>query len=871
MSGAAMAICETASKRPILRNVALMAALLLLFLFGRQAAPAAGSPHERAVLAHDQAMLLAQAEAQLRQDPPPRRVRVGLYENKPKIYAGEDGAAAGIFPAILEEIARKEQWRLAYVPCEWSACLAALQEGRIDLMPDVAYSPERGEHFDFHEEEVLSSWSAVYAPSRKQLSRIADLNGRRLAVLKDSIQQRTLEQMMNGFGFEVTFLAAASFEEAFSLTAGGAADAVVTNNFFGDYFHQQYGLEKTPIALLPVSLYFATAAGAHADLRKAVDDNLRAMKSAPGSVYYQALVRWMERPPLAIVPPYVSWIFAGIGGLLALALAFIFLLRWQVRAGTRHLADTVAMLRDSEQKFHDLFHQHAAVKLLVDPETGDIVEANASAEKFYGWPGEQLRRLRIQDINILPSEQVRKEMEQGSNRESIHFEFRHRLADGSVRDVAVFSSRIDMQGRPLLHFIIHDITERRRLEDQLRQAQKMESVGRLAGGVAHDYNNMLSVILGHTQMAMRDMAASGPLHAHLVEILNAARRSADITRQLLTFARRQTVAPRTLDLNETVAGMLKMLRRLIGEDIELEWLPRSGLAPVRVDPAQVDQILVNLCVNARHAIAGVGRITIATDNVAFDEAYCAEHADFVPGAFVLLAVSDNGRGMDRHTRDHAFEPFFTTKGVGEGTGLGLATVYGIVTQNSGFIHVYSEPEMGTTFRLYFPRHEGQADASLPEEPAEIPQGSGETVLLVEDDQAIREMCKKMLEDLGYRALAAGTPSEAVRLLSEHTGGIDLLITDMVMPEMNGLDLACRLRAESPELQAMFMSGYPANIIARQGAFDEGVVFLQKPFTQKDFAIKVRAGLAGKGAAAGGGAGACPAGTPAWRPEEQSAQ
>ena len=281
---------------------------------------------------------------------------------------------------------------------------------------------------------------------------------------------------------------------------------------------------------------------------------------------------------------------------------------------------------------------------------------------------------------------------------------------GGVRNYRIVSSPILNASGEVTAAIemVEDITEKLSLESQFRQAQKMEAVGRLAGGVAHDFNNMLSVILGYAELALGKVDPAQPLHADLEEILKAAERSADITRQLLAFARKQTIAPKVLDLNETVEGMLKMLRRLIGEDIDLAWLPGAGLWPVKMDPAQIDQILANLCVNARDAIADVGKVTIETGNAVFDEAYCADHAGFVPGEYVLLAVSDDGCGMDKETLDQIFEPFFTTKEVGKGTGLGLATVYGIVKQNNGFINVYSEPGKGTTFKIYLPRHAGQA-------------------------------------------------------------------------------------------------------------------------------------------------------------------
>ena len=383
--------------------------------------------------------------------------------------------------------------------------------------------------------------------------------------------------------------------------------------------------------------------------------------------------------------------------------------------------------------------------------------------------------------------------------------------------------------------------EKERLDQQFRQSQKMEAVGQLAGGVAHDFNNMLGVILGHTEMAMEHVNPSQPFFANLEEIRKAASRSADLTRQLLAFARKQTVAPQVLDLNETIDRLLKMLRRLIGEAIDLIWLPGAGIWPIRVDPSQIDQILANLCVNARDAITGVGRITVETGNHTLDDHYCVTHTGLVAGEYVRISVSDTGCGVDPQTLDHIFEPFFTTKAIGSGTGLGLATVYGAVKQNNGFIDVDSEPGRGTVFRIYLPRHQNVDTAvqSCKEGAAEPVVGGHETILLVEDEPAILEMTTMMLRRLGYTVLAAGTPGEAVRLIKDFAGEIDLLMTDVIMPEMNGRDLAEVLLLGRQETRCLFMSGYTSDIIASQGVLDEGVHFIQKPFSTAKLAAKIR--------------------------------
>ncbi|RJR53124.1 MAG: PAS domain S-box protein [Desulfobacteraceae bacterium] len=390
-----------------------------------------------------------------------------------------------------------------------------------------------------------------------------------------------------------------------------------------------------------------------------------------------------------------------------------------------------------------------------------------------------------------------------------------------------------------------DITERKRAEEekeklqaQLLQAQKMESVGRLAGGVAHDFNNMLGIIIGNAEMAAMQVDPYGPVHLGLQEILKAGHRSADTVRQLLAFARKQTIAPKVLDLNDTVEGMLKMLRRLVGEDIDLQWEPGKHLSKVKIDPSQINQILANLVVNARDAISGVGKIMIETSNAVFNEDYCKEHKGFFPGQYVLLAVSDTGSGMSGEVMEHIFDPFFTTKEVGKGTGLGLPMVYGVMKQNNGFINVYSELGHGTTFRLYFPNCEGEGLVNQEKAGAAIPEGT-ETVLIAEDELPLLNIARTILTNQGYTVLAARTPTEALSLAREHKGKIHLLVTDVVMPEMNGRALSETLHVDHPGMKSLFMSGYTADVVAHHGVLDEGVDFIEKPFSPSALAKRVR--------------------------------
>jgi PAS domain S-box-containing protein len=399
-------------------------------------------------------------------------------------------------------------------------------------------------------------------------------------------------------------------------------------------------------------------------------------------------------------------------------------------------------------------------------------------------------------------------------------------ADGAIGGILIFSEVI---------------TERRLLEDQFRQAQKMEAVGRLAGGVAHDFNNLLTVITSYSTLLLDDLEATDPRREDLNEILKAATGAAGLTRQLLAFSRQQVLEPKVLDLNAVVAGAGKMLQRLIGEDVALVTVLAPDLASVKADPGQVEQVIMNLAVNSRDAMPQGGKLTIETMNVELGDAYTLDHPPVSPGAYVLLSVSDTGTGMDEPAKAHLFEPFFTTKEQGRGTGLGLATVYGIVKQSGGFVWVYSEPGHGTTFKIYLPRVHETPLAPLREGSPEAFRGT-ETILLAEDSAGVRAVAREVLQRNGYAVIQASDGRAALELAATHSGTIHLLVTDVIMPEMSGRQLADRLRDERPGLQVLFVSGYTDDAIIRHGILEPGIAFLQKPFTPEALARKVRAVL-----------------------------
>ena len=507
-------------------------------------------------------------------------------------------------------------------------------------------------------------------------------------------------------------------------------------------------------------------------------------------------------------------------------------------------------LRESEEKLKAVFNA-ANVGFSITDEQGKYVMYNNWWLNYLGYEADELKQKTNLDIthpdDIETSRNYFLKVIAGEL-SNYRIEKKFIKKDGSTvwGDLAVSPVK-DREGRvQLMVGIVNDITdrkyseeEREKLQAQLNQSQKMESVGRLAGGVAHDFNNMLGAIFGYTELSLRKIAPDHPVYTYLQDIKKAAERSANLTRQLLAFARKQTVAPKILDLNETVEGMLKMLRQIIGEDISLEWLPSANPVMIKMDPAQVDQLLVNLCVNARDAITDTGKVTIETDKTVFTEADKIKDESILPGDYVVLVISDNGIGMDRETLDHLFEPFFTTKETGRGTGLGLATVYGIVKQNNGFINVYSEPGLGTTFRIYLPQHYAAAVSKEQEPGTKEPDQGHQTLLLVEDEAMLLNINSEILEQLGYTVLTAASPAEALRIAGQHSGHIDLLITDVIMPEMNGRDLADKISVLHPGIRLLFMSGYTASVIAHHGVLEDGVHFLQKPFSLNDLAEKVK--------------------------------
>jgi two-component system cell cycle sensor histidine kinase/response regulator CckA len=493
-------------------------------------------------------------------------------------------------------------------------------------------------------------------------------------------------------------------------------------------------------------------------------------------------------------------------------------------------------LEESAERFRKL--TEASFDAIEITQSGVVREVNRGFLEMFGYttPDEVVGR-RITDF-VAAESRADVERRIADNIEGTH-ELVGKRKDGKEILLEATSRMHASEDRTVRITALRDMTERRELEDQFRQAQKMEAVGRLAGGVAHDFNNLLTVILSYTDMLIEGVSPKDPRVDDLSEIRKAAVAAGSLTRQLLAFSRQQVIEPRPVDLNQVVASTEKMLRRLIGEDIEVETTFSSTVLTVMIDPGQLEQVMMNLAVNARDAMPGGGKLTLETASVKIDAAYARDHRPLTPGRFAMLAVSDVGIGMDEETRSRIFEPFFTTKGVGQGTGLGLATVYGIVKQSNGFIWVYSEPGRGTSFKIYFPLLDeapGEYTATIA---SEAPANGTETILLAEDEAAVRAASRQILERYGYNVLEAPNGTLALSIAHRRGVTIDLLLTDVVMPEMSGRELAERFTKLKPRAKVLFMSGYTDDAIVRHGELRPGTAYLQKPFSPDALARKVR--------------------------------
>ncbi len=549
-------------------------------------------------------------------------------------------------------------------------------------------------------------------------------------------------------------------------------------------------------------------------------------------------------PPRLATAGFEMLVVVLVSGVLVLVLRRHQAALSRIRLQTMHANEHAA--RRSERHYRTLFETVTDGIYIVSRDE-KLIEVNRAGCRQLGYAREELLGMPLaQTVAPEALKNLAEIQREVISKGFVRVEGAQRRKDGSTYPVELTASMTEVEGAPAFIGVARDISERRRaeadrrhLEEQLQHAVKMESIGRLAGGVAHDFNNLLTAILGNLELASDRLQSNESVQELLGEARAAAVSAAGLTRQLLAFSRRQIVEPRLVDLNELIARMHRMLVRLIGEDVELRTLPGPGLATVKIDPGLAEQVLVNLAVNARDAMAEGGVLVIETAIVTLDEEYRRSHPLVEPGAYVRLAISDTGCGMSDEVKRHLFEPFFTTKPRGKGTGLGLATIYGAIRQSSGYVEVYSEVGKGTTFKIYLPAESGAPESLTPRLGPRPVSGGNETILVVEDDERVRNVASRALRDAGYRVLSASSGEAALAVAGEESAPIHLLVTDVVMPGMNGRQLAERLAQAHPENRTLFTSGYTENIIAHHGVLERGIEFLGKPYTLEVLTSRVR--------------------------------
>ena len=907
-------------------------------------------------------------------------VRVGVYQNEPLVFVDERGRTQGFAIDILQAVAEEEGWTLSFVPGTWAEGLQRLVQGEIDLLAAVAFNGERSDSFAFNEVPLLLNWGRLYRGAGTNLDSVLDLDGKTVSLLENDIHALVFRKLAADFHIRIEPLWVKEYADVLRSVEEGRAAAGVVNRLVGLRLSEQFRVVPTSMMFNPVKVHFAAPRGESLHLLQALDHHLRRFKADRDSVYFAALAKWLgESDEDQGLPGWAKLGGALLIGALLLAVAFIALLRWQVRSRTERLknqVDQCELMRDqvmqreeelkhSLERYEKLFRAHRSVILLVDPNNGALVDANPAACEFYGYDRDELLAMRNTDINQLPAEEVFRCMRQALEQDKRDFRLRHRLKNGDIRDVDVSTSKIHLDGRTLLCSIVHDVTERlkldemlihaseewsstfdalpdiiiildternilrlnraaaefagrdfaetlgrpcqeiftenlepcsfcpsnevlekgrvhteeiafpsrgvvfqktsapifdtegnleklvivakdiserRRLEEQLLHAQKMEAVGTLAGGVAHDFNNILSAIIGFAEIAKLELPDDSKALADIDEVLLASRRAADLIKQILTFSRQDSAARDVFQPHLVIKEALKMLRSSVPSTVHIEEDidPESGF--IEASTGRLQQLFMNLCTNAMHALLnekGTLKIGLHREEL---KAADIDEPEIEPGPFVVLTVADDGCGMPPEIVERIFEPYFTTKTIDRGTGLGLAVVHGIVTGSGGFIRVDSRPGEGSTFRVYLPAVSPPERERPLDRDTEIPPGGHEHILVVDDETAILEINRSMLQNLGYRVTVAPNAAEALGLLKADPKAFDLVITDQTMPDMTGSELAREAMLLRPDLPIILCTGYSSQV-SEPEARELGIrSFLMKPVDFRVLARTVRSAL-----------------------------
>ena len=768
------------------------------------------------------------------------KIRYAPLPHYPPIeFADSEGTHKGVTADYLRRIEQKLDFRFAKVQANsWNEIIEKAKQGEIDVIGSIQNTPERREYLRFTKSYLKIPNVIIVREKYHRPLTLEKMGGMKIVIVKGYasfrfIKNKHPELIIEAVSDDLTGLQMISF---------GRADAIITDLSVASYLIEQMKISNLRVAGTIDYAWNITFASRKdwPILNNILEKGLAAIDQKERQAIYRKWVPsgYEDMLPRKKLILYFAIILSITGGGVAIFFLWNRMLKRQVLQKTvklRHELNERKMaeneLLKSEERYRALFENTPIDTIFVDNE-GKIVTYKFAKNKSSGRlpkNGDVMYTDYAEKHQINMFKELMECIRTGEKKEFPELKYKERFLH--IR-ISPFS------GGAIITSI--DLTEMKNLNDQYRQAQKMEAVGTLAGGVAHDFNNILTTIIGNAELALMDGGQDDSLREELEEIRKSGQRGASLTRQLLAFSRKQIIQPKIFDLNEQLTDLEKMVGRLIGEDIELLMIQGPGLWPVEADPGQMEQVVMNLVINAKDAMPMGGKLTVETANVDLDEDYFHRHGiEEKPGSYVMLAISDTGCGMDKETREHIFEPFFTTKELGKGTGLGLSTVYGIVKQNDGSVWAYSEPGLGTTFKIYLPKTMGDVEPEEKEKTPIAELDGSETVLIVEDDDSLRKLAQKTLQKHGYRVLAAENGENALRVSEEHEGSIQLMITDVVMPKIGGKEVAEQLHPIYPQMKVIYMSGYTDNSIAHYGVLEPGLNFIGKPFSAKALARKVR--------------------------------
>lgn len=778
-------------------------------------------------------------------------VRIGVYQNTPLTFIEENGKTKGFFIDILEYIASKKGWEIEYVHSSLPECLSNLENGNIDLLGVIAYSETRGRIFDYTYESVITNWGQMYLNKKSDIESILDLKGKKVAVLQNDIYFNNLRKLVNQYGIKCRFIEAFEYEDVLALVEIGRCEAGLVSQIYGLQRERDYDIIKSSILLSPQKLYWAAPKGKNQELLYKLDSSLRNLKNNQQSIYYEALVKWFSIGEKSKFGKWFKWMISSFVVLLILFFTVSLILRVQVKSKTNELLIKNEELRESEERFRNVYDTAPLAFVVWDINTR-VTDWNKKAEGLFGWTREEVVDNIFFDF-LIP------EKDRPQVKDVVNILLKGELQSHSINDNLTKDGKIITceWNNSLLHdndgniigaiSLGLDITERKQVEEekdklqtQLQQAHKIESIGTLAGGVAHDFNNILGIIIGNVELALDDVPGGNPAYLNLEEIRTASSRAKDVVRQLLSFARKTKLEKKPTNIIPIVKESLKLLRSSIPASIELRQNIAKDVDTILADPTQINQVLINLCTNADHAMPDGGVIVVTLRNIELDEKTTDQYPKLNPGRYVNLAVSDTGHGMPPEEIDRIFDPYFTTKEVGKGSGMGLAVVHGIVMNHDGAIFVDSELEKGTTLNIFFPITEREPISGIPID-EDLPTGK-ERILFIDDEESMVSVGRNRLERLGYQVETKTSPVEALELFRANPDQFDLVITDMTMPQMTGDHLVGKILKIRPDLPTIICTGFSEKI-------DEGKAkeigirqYIEKPLNRSDLAKLVRRAL-----------------------------